>query len=162
MTGTTIVSILAQDRSGLLADCAGVLAALDLSVLEARAFTTSDGMALDWFTVTGDVDPPAAGALLRAALDGSVDVGERLTRPRWRGPAIPWAPHRGASPRRTRSGTAACAARRPHRRRRRGARRSSRRASRWRRLRPPRAPPPAVPSARTPAAPRPAPSSAGA
>jgi len=50
--GTTTVSVAAGDRAGLLADCAGVLAAHGLDVLEARAFSVERaGLALDWFIV---------------------------------------------------------------------------------------------------------------
>lgn len=49
--GTAVLSIVAADRRGLIADCAGVLAGHGLTVLDARAFTRTDGVALDWFVV---------------------------------------------------------------------------------------------------------------
>lgn len=49
--GTVVISVVAADRLGLVADCAGVLAAHGLEVLDARAFTTEGGVALDWFVV---------------------------------------------------------------------------------------------------------------
>jgi [protein-PII] uridylyltransferase len=52
--GTRVLSAVAVDRVGLMADIAGVLAGYGLVVLEARAFTRGDGTALDWFVVTGD------------------------------------------------------------------------------------------------------------
>jgi [protein-PII] uridylyltransferase len=48
---TSVLTVVAGDRRGLVADCAGVLAAHGLSVLDARIFTRSDGVALDWFVV---------------------------------------------------------------------------------------------------------------
>jgi [protein-PII] uridylyltransferase len=76
--GTTIVTVVAGDRRGLIADCAGVLASHGLGVLDARAFTRSDGVALDWFIVRdalyvdwdrviGDLHQAAAGDLDVAA-----------------------------------------------------------------------------------------------
>jgi [protein-PII] uridylyltransferase len=49
--GTTTVTVVAGDRCGLVADCAGVFAAHGLGVLDARMFTRLDGVALDWFVV---------------------------------------------------------------------------------------------------------------
>ncbi len=49
---THILSIVARDRLGLVADCAGLLAGHGLDVLDARAFTRADGVALDWFVVS--------------------------------------------------------------------------------------------------------------
>ena len=85
---TTVVSVVADDRAGLLADCAGVLAAADLAVVEARALTGA-GIALDWFTVTGDADPAALTETLNAVLDDRLDVADVLSRPRWGRPEPP-------------------------------------------------------------------------
>lgn len=49
--GPSVVSVVAPDRPGLLARCAGVLAGHGLEVLDARLFTTRNGVALDWFVV---------------------------------------------------------------------------------------------------------------
>src|SRR5690606_8218052 len=48
---TTVVSVVAGDRRGLVADWAGVLAGHRVEVLEARVFTSVDGVAFAWFTV---------------------------------------------------------------------------------------------------------------
>ena len=88
---TTVVSIVADDRPRLVADCAGVLAAADLSVVSAQVVTGPTGVALDWFTVTGTVDATALLATLTAAIAGSVDVHELLMRPRRGRPPTPYA-----------------------------------------------------------------------
>ena len=79
---TTVVSIVADDRPRLVADCAGVLAASDLSVVSAQVVTGPTGLALDWFTVTGDVHEHDLTTSLTAAIEGSVDVHELVNRPR--------------------------------------------------------------------------------
>lgn len=89
---TIVVSVVAQDRPGLIADCAGALAACDLAVVQARAVTTAGGVALDWFIVTGEADGAATAAVVTGALDGTVDVAQRLDRPRRRGAPHPWIP----------------------------------------------------------------------
>jgi UTP:GlnB (protein PII) uridylyltransferase len=75
----------ARDRLGLLAMVAGSLSVSGLSILAARAFTTSDGVALDAFDVRGafEVDVGAARwrrfrVLLAGAFDGSVDLRRRV------------------------------------------------------------------------------------
>lgn len=50
VAGTVVVSLVARDRRGLFADCAGTLTGHGWEVLDARAFTRDDGVALDWFT----------------------------------------------------------------------------------------------------------------
>ena len=80
--GTTVVSVVAEDRPGLVADCAGVLAAVDLNVVSAQAVTGPTGLALDWFTVTGAVDDRDLTTLLVDAVEGRVDVHALLVRPR--------------------------------------------------------------------------------
>jgi [protein-PII] uridylyltransferase len=80
--GTAVLSVAATDRLGLVADCAGVLAAHDLDVLEARAFTGPTGVALDWFTVTGDPSPAAVVEDLCAVGRGDADVPRLLARRR--------------------------------------------------------------------------------
>lgn len=78
--GTATISVVAGDRLGLVADCAGVLAAQGLEVLDARAFT-SDGVAFDWFVVRPrdvrreDRAPwTRVSADLMAAAAGTLDV----------------------------------------------------------------------------------------
>ena len=82
VAATTLIVLVAQDRSGLLADCAGVLAAADLEVLEARAITADSGVAFDWFTVTGEVEADRLTTTLEAALEDRLDVDELVSRPR--------------------------------------------------------------------------------
>jgi [protein-PII] uridylyltransferase len=85
--GTVTVSVVAADRLGLMADCAGVFAGHGLTVLDARLFTghtplRSHGIALDWFVVAA----PAAMvwdevvADLRRAAAGTLDVGDLVGR----------------------------------------------------------------------------------
>jgi len=62
----TVLTLAAKDRQGLLADLAGVLAAHRIDVLRADVFSTTDGMALDVFSLRG----PRGG---------------RVERGRWRG-----------------------------------------------------------------------------
>ena len=96
--GTTLVSVVAHDRPGLIADCTGVLAANELAVVEARAVTTTSGIALDWLTVTGEVAAAALAEQLADAIAGRIDVAALVARPRrrqfgvtpapWRAPAV--------------------------------------------------------------------------
>lgn len=76
VAGTVVLSVVAADRKGLLADCAGVLAGVGFDLLDARAVTRDDGLAVDWFTVTGDDvgDRERATAALSDAATGSGDV----------------------------------------------------------------------------------------
>lgn len=88
--GTATLSIAADDRRGLVGECAGVLAGMGLAVLDARAFTRADDVALDWFVVRaeGSVDWDAVTAALADAASGALDVAglverrEALRRPR--------------------------------------------------------------------------------
>jgi len=82
--GTATITVVAGDRLGLVADCAGVLAADGLQVLDARAFT-GDGVAYDWFVVrprdAGQEEAAPWGRVtddLRAAGAGTLDVGAAL------------------------------------------------------------------------------------
>jgi [protein-PII] uridylyltransferase len=72
--GTRVLSVVAPDRRGLLADCAGVLSGRGLRVLDARAFTRpgEDGpaLALDWFVV--DAAEGTGSAAERAAAEAGV------------------------------------------------------------------------------------------
>lgn len=79
---TAVLDVAASDRLGLMADCAGVLAAHGVGVLEARAFTTADGLALDWFVVDGDAADDWT-AVIRALGDvgaGELDVDAQVAR----------------------------------------------------------------------------------
>ena len=83
--GTVVLSVVAADRRGLVADLAGVLAGHGATVLDARAFTRADGIALDWFVVR-----PAKQQAelawdqviddLRRAADGRYDVEGHVAR----------------------------------------------------------------------------------
>jgi [protein-PII] uridylyltransferase len=84
-TGVHVVSVVAPDRFGLLAGCAGVLAGHGLDVLEARLFTTPTGVALDWFVVRPRrSDEQVAWSViladLQAADAGTLDVDCLLER----------------------------------------------------------------------------------
>ncbi|MBW3603248.1 MAG: HD domain-containing protein, partial [Actinobacteria bacterium] len=76
--GTAVVSVVAPDRRGLIADCAAVLAAHGLDVLEARAHTRADRLALDWFVVAAPRggEPDAWLDDLRAVAAGGLDVAD--------------------------------------------------------------------------------------
>jgi [protein-PII] uridylyltransferase len=77
------VTIVAPDRPGLLWQAAGVLASHRLAVRSANA-TSQGAMAVASFTVAPEFgDPPDAGLVssdLRRALEGRLDVAERLER----------------------------------------------------------------------------------
>jgi [protein-PII] uridylyltransferase len=76
--------IVARDRPGLLATVAGVLTLRGASVLAADAATSSDGVVLDVFTVTGadGLQWPRLEADLRSALLGGIPLHDLLgTRP---------------------------------------------------------------------------------
>lgn len=78
--GTRILSLVAADRRGLMADVAGALASHGLVVLEARAFTRGDGTALDWFVVSGGAaaDDDNVLADVAGACAGTLDVARRV------------------------------------------------------------------------------------
>jgi [protein-PII] uridylyltransferase len=82
--GTEVLSVVAADRAGFLADCAGVLAARGLRVLEARLFTTDTAvpLALDWFVVEVDEGVDRDGVVddLRQVAAGRVTVDQLLAR----------------------------------------------------------------------------------
>ncbi|HWB71850.1 MAG TPA: [protein-PII] uridylyltransferase [Egibacteraceae bacterium] len=80
--GTETLSLVAGDRRGLIADCAGVLAARGVTVLDARAFTGADGVALDWFVVRPGERPDWPRILhdLRGAAAGRLDVAAMVDR----------------------------------------------------------------------------------
>lgn len=83
--GTHQVTVVAADRTGLLARIAGCLALEGLAILSARAFTTEDGTAVDLFEVTpafhGEVDEERWRGFrrtLRRALEGRVTLEHRV------------------------------------------------------------------------------------
>jgi [protein-PII] uridylyltransferase len=83
--GTAVLDVRVADRAGLLADCAGALAANDLSVLEVRADTREAGSTrtgVDRFVVEApaDTDWDAVTADLLAAADGLPEVDEQVAR----------------------------------------------------------------------------------
>jgi [protein-PII] uridylyltransferase len=80
--GTAVVSVVARDRPGMFADCAGVFSAHELDVVEARAFTGPEGHALDWFTIQGWVDGEAVLDDLVRVAGGERSVEGLLTRRR--------------------------------------------------------------------------------
>lgn len=78
---TETLSVVAADHRGLVADCAGVLAAHGVVVLDARVFTLpASGLgpptAVDWFTVRvpAGVDRSAVAGALADAAAGQLDV----------------------------------------------------------------------------------------
>jgi [protein-PII] uridylyltransferase len=82
---TARISFVGHDRRGLLADVVGALAGLGLDVLEARAFTRSDGIVLDWFVVRRRANAPAPSrdaliSQVEAAGRGDADVERSVTR----------------------------------------------------------------------------------
>ena len=80
--GLTEVTVCAPDRPGTLARTAGVLAMHRMSVQQAQAWSTSDGLALERFLVEPP-DEPRWGRLLddlRAAHAGRLAVEARLAR----------------------------------------------------------------------------------
>jgi len=77
------VTVVADDRPGLLATLAAALAAAGLDVTEAELFVTTDGRALDCFRAADPYgraaeDPAAVAALVEDALAGAVDVEARV------------------------------------------------------------------------------------
>lgn len=80
--GTVTATVVAGDRRRLVADCAGVLAAHGLGVLDARMFTRADGVALDWFVVRSCdmANWDRVSADLRRAAAGKFDVAAAVTR----------------------------------------------------------------------------------
>jgi [protein-PII] uridylyltransferase len=73
--GTHVLTVVALDRLGLLADIAGALSASGLSILAARAFTSERGVALDEFEVLGAFErhvPAERWDRFQRALDGAM------------------------------------------------------------------------------------------
>jgi [protein-PII] uridylyltransferase len=80
--GTEVLTVCVADRPGALARTAGVLAMNRVTVLTARAFSTSQGFALQRLTVRPDDPRRMAAAIegLPAAFAGRVALEARLTR----------------------------------------------------------------------------------
>jgi [protein-PII] uridylyltransferase len=83
--GTATLTVVGADRVGLMADCAGVLAAAGVGVLDAHAFThrfDAGAIALDWFVVRDgeDIHWEQVAADLRGVGDGAMDVAAAVRR----------------------------------------------------------------------------------
>ena len=85
--GTYGLTVAARDRPGLLSRIAGALALSGLTVLQAQAFTTDDGVALDAFEVGPAFQDEVTEerwrtfrTLVRRATEGRVDVKDRIGR----------------------------------------------------------------------------------
>jgi [protein-PII] uridylyltransferase len=81
------LAVAARDRPGLLARIAGALTLSGLSVLQAQAFTTEDGTALDAFEVGPAFEDEVTQerwrrfrTLVRHAMEGRLDVKDRVER----------------------------------------------------------------------------------
>jgi [protein-PII] uridylyltransferase len=82
---TWTVTIAAVDRMGLLATIAGAFAVSGISILTARAFTTSEGIALDVFDVSGSFEDDIPGErwsrfreVLAGSIAGTIDLDDRV------------------------------------------------------------------------------------
>ncbi len=99
----TEVTVFAPDRPGLFSRIAGAIAVAGASIVDARIFTTLDGMALDAFRVQDERhaafrDPrrlERLRATIRRTLDGDLDLDREIARRRgsWLGgPVLPVLP----------------------------------------------------------------------
>ncbi len=80
---TSVVTVAAPDRVGLLSIVAGVLSLNRLNVLAARITTVGDRAVQEWTVRPSFGDPPTVEQLsddVRRAVEGTYDVGERLSR----------------------------------------------------------------------------------
>ena len=80
---TSVVTVAAPDRIGLLSLVAGVLSLNRLNVLAARVTTVGDRAVQEWTVRPAFGDPPSIEQLsddIRRAVDGTYDVAERLAR----------------------------------------------------------------------------------
>jgi [protein-PII] uridylyltransferase len=80
---TSVVTVAAPDRLGLLALVAGVLSLNRLNVLAARVTTVGDRAVQEWTVRPAFGDPPAIEQLsedIRRAVDGTYDVAGRLAK----------------------------------------------------------------------------------
>ncbi len=80
----TALTVYAADRPGLFARVAGAMASVGASILDAKIFTTADGMALDTFSVQEEGAGALAGedklARLKRAIEDAV-AGEAMPEP---------------------------------------------------------------------------------
>ena len=80
----TSLTVYAPDRPGLFARVAGAMASVGASILDAKIFTTADGMALDMFSVQEEGAGAVAGedklARLKRAIEDAV-AGEAMPQP---------------------------------------------------------------------------------
>ena len=80
----TTLTVYAPDRPGLFARVAGAMASVGASILDAKIFTTADGMALDTFSVHEEGAGALAGedklARLKRAIEDAV-AGEAMPEP---------------------------------------------------------------------------------
>ncbi|HSJ50998.1 MAG TPA: ACT domain-containing protein [Actinomycetota bacterium] len=87
--GTHVVTVVAEDRPGLLSQIAGALALAGLSILTAQVFTTDDGVAVDVFEVEGAFEEEVAErrwrefrGTLRKAIEGRLSLPYRVEQKR--------------------------------------------------------------------------------
>ena len=81
LDSTSVVTVAAPDRVGLLATVAGVLSLNRLNVLAARVTTVGDRAVQEWTVRPAFGDPPSIEQLsddIRRAVDGTYDVSSRL------------------------------------------------------------------------------------
>jgi [protein-PII] uridylyltransferase len=91
---TWSLTVVAADRPGLLSWIAGALSLAGLSILSAQVFTTSDGVAVDVFEVTGAFEPEVGEerwlrfrSTLRKAIEGRLSLEQRVEEHRANYPA---------------------------------------------------------------------------
>jgi [protein-PII] uridylyltransferase len=80
---TSVVTVAAPDRIGLLSLVAGVLSLNRLNVLAAKVTTVGDRAVQEWTVRPAFGDPPSIEQLsddIRRAVDGTYDVAERLAK----------------------------------------------------------------------------------
>ncbi|HEX6330875.1 MAG TPA: ACT domain-containing protein [Actinomycetota bacterium] len=87
--GTHLLTVVAEDRPGLLSLIAGALALAGLSILTAQVFTTDDGVAVDVFEVEGAFEEEVADrrwrefrGTLRKAIEGRASLPYRVEQKR--------------------------------------------------------------------------------
>jgi [protein-PII] uridylyltransferase len=87
--GTHLLTVVAEDRPGLLSLIAGALALAGLSILTAQVFTTDDAVAVDVFEVEGKFEEEVADrrwrefrGTLRKAIEGRLSLPYRVEKKR--------------------------------------------------------------------------------
>jgi [protein-PII] uridylyltransferase len=73
------ISVVGDDRIGLLADVAGALAWAGLVIRSCRAYAADDGAVSEWDVATPPVEPATLAQRLRRVLDREVDLDGRLS-----------------------------------------------------------------------------------